>query len=104
MHWQDITSFDSLLSRAGLGYEHGKGGLFVAPSLEVCLIGLTGSSTQAGAGGPVFTAFYSSVADCQALARHIYIAPEWLILQALSNLNLYVTFKVTLWIYFHGHF
>ena len=29
----------------------GKGGLFVAPPLEDCLTGLTGSSTQAGTGG-----------------------------------------------------
>ncbi len=46
-HWQDIASFDSLLSLGILG----KGGLFVVPPLEDCLTGLTRSSTQAGTGG-----------------------------------------------------
>ena len=47
---QQYSSFDSpILSRAGLGHL-GKGGLFVAPSLEDCLTGLTGSSTRAGTG------------------------------------------------------
>ncbi len=48
-HWQKNASFDSLLSRAGLGVILGKGGLFVTPPLD-CLTGLTGSSTRAGTG------------------------------------------------------
>ncbi len=45
----------------------GKGGLFVAPPLEDCLPGLTGSSTRAGTGCTDLQLIGSSVADCQAL-------------------------------------
>ena len=45
----------------------GKGELFVAPSLEDCLTGLTGSSTRAGTGCTDLQPIGSSVADCQAL-------------------------------------
>ncbi len=61
-HCHKDASFDSLLSRAGLGHL-GKGwivrSICVAPPLEDCLTGLTGSSTQGGTA--------SSVAGCQAL-------------------------------------
>ncbi len=45
----------------------GKGGLFVAPPLEDCLTGLTGSSTQGGTGCAGLQLIGVSVADCQAL-------------------------------------
>ena len=45
----------------------GKGGLFVAPLLQDCLNGLTGSSTQAGTGCADLQLIGSIVADCQAL-------------------------------------
>ncbi len=51
-HCHEYASFDSLLSRADLG-NLGKGWivqLFVAPPIEDCLTGLTGSSTRAGTG------------------------------------------------------
>ncbi len=45
----------------------GKGGLFVAPPLEDCLTGLTGSSTRAETGCTDLQLNSSSVADCQTL-------------------------------------
>ncbi len=45
----------------------GKGGLFVAPPLEDCLTGLTGSSTLAGTGCTDLQLIGSSVADLQVL-------------------------------------
>ncbi len=66
-HWQQNASFDSLLSHAGLGHlKEGwivrdittrrlpywaNGLFFVAPSLEDCLTGLSGSSNRAGTDG-----------------------------------------------------
>ena len=61
-----VCQFDSRLSRAGLGIL-GKGGLFVAPPLENCLTGLTGSSTRAGTGCTHLQLIGNSVTDCQAL-------------------------------------
>ncbi len=65
-HWQEGTSFDNLLSHAGLGHM-GKGGLYVTPPLEDCLTGLTGSSTRAGTVGTDLQLIGGSVADCQTL-------------------------------------
>ena len=64
--YKSNANLDSLLSRVGLDIL-GEGKLFVAPPLEDCSTGLTGSSIQAGTGCTNFLLLVSSVADCQSL-------------------------------------
>ena len=55
-----LTAYFPMLAYGILG----KGGLFVIPSLENCLTGLTGSSTRAGTDCTDLQLIGSSVADC----------------------------------------
>ena len=59
MHWQDIASFDGLLSLDGL-WHLGKGRIVRGTTTRRLPPRLTGSSTQAGTG----------CTDIQALTRH----------------------------------
>ena len=45
----------------------GKGGLFMVPPLDDCLIRITGSSTRAGTGCRDLQLIHNSVVHCQAL-------------------------------------
>ena len=65
--WNYDASFDSLLSRAGLG--HLKNGSIVRgrPPIEDCLSQLMACSTQAGTGCTDLQLIGRSVSDCQAL-------------------------------------
>ena len=66
-HCCNNASFDSLLYRAGLG-QLGKGWIVRGTTtIEDCLTGLTGSSTQVGTGYTDLQLIGSSVADYQAL-------------------------------------
>ena len=66
-HLHQNASFDSLLSRAGLGHL-GNGWIVRGTITRInCLSGLTGPSTQAGTGSTDLQLISSSVTDCQAL-------------------------------------
>ena len=67
-HWQEHVSFDSLLSRDGLGHlVLGKGWVVRGTTTRRLPYWANGSSTRAGTGCTDLQLIGSNVADCQAL-------------------------------------